>query len=164
MSRVRVSSPAVTSPSPGALGWARVRVHPVSRWRGVPSWRGCRPGFSRERPPRLAELSPLAETEDPCRDYPVQQHFAAPDRVTEARPCAVGCREIGAVLRLVPIGDSATFDGIAHVGGVTLYGDVEAIQAIAAGREDAVRVLHEILGLSLRGTGAEVHGSLEPDS
>ena len=69
-----------------------------------------------------------------------------------------------AVLRLECAGDASEFGGAAHLCGLAFDDEVQPVESVATGREDAMRVAREILGFALVWAGAEVQGAVQPDS
>src|ERR1700730_5402601 len=120
---------------------------------------------SGEAPPGLAELAALTETEDRRGSHPIYQDVAASDGVTKPEPGALWRRETRTVLGLEGFRDAAEFGLVAYLGGRTLDHQVDTvIECVAAGREDAGRVLRQVPGLAFGGTGAEVQRTVQPDS
>jgi len=70
-----------------------------------------------------------------------------------------------AVLRLKGLCDASELSLVAYLGGLTLDHEIETvIERVAPGRKDATRILREVPGFALGGTGAEVQCAVQPDS
>ena len=68
------------------------------------------------------------------------------------------------VLRLECAGDPAELGQVIHLRSLTFDYDVLPVEPVAAGREDATRVARQVPGLALVWAGAEIQGSVQPDS
>src|ERR1700733_2195197 len=117
-----------------------------------------------EAPPSLAVRGALTESESRQGCDPEHEDFVPPDGVTETKPGTRRRREIRAVLRLECVGDASEFGWVAHLRRLTFDDDVQPVESVATGREDATRVAREVLGFAFVWTGAEVQRAVQPDS
>src|SRR3984957_3221173 len=113
---------------------------------------------SAKAPSRLAELLALGEAENGRGRNPIEEHLTRADRVAETEPRALGGRKVRPVLRLVGVDDPVALRSIADLDGPSLDHDIETVECVLARGEDALRVLLEVLCLSLFRTRAKVHG------
>lgn len=83
--------------------------------------------------------------------------FASAVTTGAALPGETEGREPGDVI-------ASEFGGVAHLCSLAFDDEVQPVESVATGREDAMRVAREILGFALAWAGAEVQGAVQPDS
>ena len=83
--------------------------------------------------------------------------FASAVTTGAAPPGETEGREPGDVI-------ASEFGGVAHLCSLAFDDEVQPVESVATGREDAMRVAREILGFALAWAGAEVQGAVQPDS
>src|ERR1700685_22445 len=116
----------------------------------------------RESPSRLAELCAFPKPESRHRGDSVDKDFCPTDGVPATGPSAAWSSEMCSALRLVRIGDPSQFGWVTRSLGRTFEHQIETVESVLAGREDAMKVLREVLGLAFVVPSAEVQAAVEP--
>src|ERR1700685_16180 len=141
-----ISEPLISS------DWPETRIRGIKRESGH--------GRFSEAPPSLAVRGALTEPENGQGCDPEDEGFVPPYGVTETRPGTLRRREMRTVLRLECVGDAAEVGGPAYLSRLTFDNEVQPIEPVAPGRQDATRVAREVLGFALIRAGAEVKGAV----